>query len=311
MIDIRYDNIATRDLEEMVVLTGIPRSGTSILGQALGSLSSVEYGYEPPLITYLNSQCRHSELDAKAATKIALRYLYFDHFTEYLHGRRYSFRENDFSYILDMKPLPEILKKWSEIEGIQDAIEVANEHTFAFKSPGIYDLLDVLCEELPTIRVVDIARNLDRILASQYDKEWYFDHNLKQDKLMPHYDVDGIPVPYLVDEEDIEDWQSWNPETRSVYMVNQYAETRLEFKKKYGEKAMYLSEHYEQLIESPRSVIKEMAEFIGAEWGTKTEQIVASIQSTSLPAEVDDIMNKCEDSIQKELDELRPAFEYK
>ncbi len=307
MVDLRYNDFVTRDLGNMIVLTGIPRSGTSILGQALGSLSTVEYSYEPPLINYLDAQCRHDELDAQMAAEIALPYLYFDHFAEYLHGRRYSFREDDFSYILDMKPLPEVLTQWSQIEGIQDAVSTADEHTFAFKYPGSYDFLDALYGEMPTIRVIDIERNLDRILASQYDKEWYFDHNLERNSSSrwPYHDIEGPLVPYLVDEIDRENWQSWNPETRTVYMVNRYAEGRLAFKNQYNQRETYLEEQYEQLVRSPHSVIEDIAEFADVEWGMKTEKVVADIRSTSAPADIDNILNECEADVREQFERLR------
>lgn len=313
MAKLCYNDFVKRDLEEMVILTGIPRSGTSIFGQAIGSFSSVEYAYEPPLINYFDAKCRHDELDAEDTTEIALPYLYFDHFTEYLHGRRYSFREEDFSYILDMKPLPEILNQWRKVRGLQDAVNIANEHMFVLKYPGCYDFLDALYEEIPNIRIIDIGRGLNRILASQYAKDWYIDQNFERDSAgkWPYYDNDGLLVPYLVYEEDIERWQSWNPETRTVYLVNRYAEARLSFMDKYRERDSYMGVRYEQLIQNPRSFIEDVAEFLGADWGVKTEEIVSDVRSTSPPADIDEIFKDCQGGVKNRFEELRPKLEYK
>ena len=58
MKDIRVNDFFAEGTDEMVIVTGIPRSGTSIVGKVLGSLYDVEYAFEPPLVPFFYARVR-------------------------------------------------------------------------------------------------------------------------------------------------------------------------------------------------------------------------------------------------------------
>lgn len=310
MVALQHSDFVDDALEEMVIITGIPRSGTSIFGQLIGSLATVEYAYEPPMVNYFDAQLRHKEMNPETAAEIFGSYLFYEHFASYLHGRGYSFRESDFSYILDMKTVPEILEQWNSVQGIGDAIERAPEYTFSFKYPGFYDLLSALYDATPSLKVIDIGRNLERIVASMYNKRWFFDQTLQPGSpgRWPYHRSSGIQVPYLVAEEDIEWWQRMSPSTRTVYICNRFAEDRLAFISQYEGRDSYREVRYERFVKSPETVCKEITEFLGVDPGQKTSDVVESVRSTSQPADLDKILEACEQSVRDRFDELRPQL---
>jgi hypothetical protein len=310
MVKLSHSAFVDDALEEMVVITGIPRSGTSIFGQLVGSFDPVEYAYEPPMVNYFDAMLRHKQMDPETVEDIFLPYLYFDHFASYLHGRGYSFREGDFSYILGMKTLPEILEQWNTVQGLGDAIERGPEYTFSFKYPGFYDLLSVLYDANPSIKVLDLGRNLDRIAASMYDKEWFSDQTLQPNSpgRWPYHETNGIQVPYLVAEEDVEWWQKMTPSTRTIYICNRFAEDRLAFINQYGNRNTYREVRYERLVESPDILCQETADFIDVKPGQKTSDVVDSVRSTSQPIDVEEILANCDQSVSDRFDELRPKL---
>lgn len=311
MVELRHSTFVDDALEEMVIVTGIPRSGTSIFGQLVGSLATVEYAYEPPMVNYFDATLRHKEIPPETVEDIFLPYLYYEHFASYLHGRSYSFREGDFSYILGMKTLPEILEQWNTVHGLGDAIERGPEYTFSFKYPGFYDLLSVLYDANPSIKVLDIGRNLERIATSMYDKQWFSDQTLQPGSpgRWPYHQTDGIQVPYLVAEDDVEWWQQMSSSTRTIYICNRFAEDRLAFTNQYGDRETYREVRYERLVKSPDTVCQETAEFIGVNIGQKTSDVVGSVRSTSRPADLDEILATCDQSVCDRFDELRPNME--
>jgi hypothetical protein len=311
MSDITVNDFVGDHLDDLIVVTGLPRSGTTILGKVVGSLDTVEYAFEPPLVPYLDAKHRHDHLPAEVAVELLRIYLYYDYFANYLHGRAYNFRPNDASYILDMQTVPEILEKWSRVTSMQDAVDAASEYTFSFKFPGVYSLLTALVEEVPDIRVIDIGRNLDRVVASLLEKRWFFDENLDADAtgLWPFHASDGqYLVPYIVDEGDVNDWQTMTAESRTVYICNRLAEDRLAFRSAYVERSTYYDLRYEHLIESPETVTGELASFLDLPKTEKTQAVVNEIRPTSTTVDIDETLDVVERDIREQYLDLRPSF---
>jgi hypothetical protein len=115
MKDIRVNDFVAEGTGEMVIVTGIPRSGTSIVGKVLGSLCDVEYAFEPPLVPYLDAQVRWGRVDPGGRVNILNTYIYYKYFVDYHHGRRYHFRPSDDCFVLSLKPFNEIVYKWEQM----------------------------------------------------------------------------------------------------------------------------------------------------------------------------------------------------
>lgn len=313
MTEIQINNFVSEQLNDMVILTGLPRSGTTILGRLVGSFRSVEYAFEPPLVAYLDAQCRHDILEPSTVSELLRVYLYYDYFAEFVHGRKYNFRPSDASNVLDMQTLPEILSKWNRVGTMDDAIETAPEYTFSFKFPGAYYAISAFYERYPTVHVVDIGRSLDRVLVSLFNKQWFFDQNLGPEAtgLWPFHDSNGqYAVPYLVADDDIERWQTMSPETRTVYICNRLAEDRLAFKEQFGDRDTYHQIRYERLIEEPATLTDELTSVLGLSRGPTTQDIVDEIKPTTTASTVDSILKATDTEVQKRFSELRPQFSY-
>jgi len=313
MSELQTNTFLNDGLDDMIIVTGLPRSGTTILGKLIGSFRAVEYAFEPPLVTYLDAQCRHDLLDSKTASELLKVYLYYDYFAEFVHGRGYNFRPSDASNVLKMQTVPEILKKWNRVESMADAVTVASEYTFSFKFPGTYHIISALYEPLPSVHIVDIGRNLDRVLASMFKKQWFFDHNLGPDAtgLWPFHDCDGeYLVPYLVGDADTDNWQTMTPETRTAYICNRFAESRLAFTQQYGDRENYHQIRYERLIDDPATVTDELIMALGVARGSKTQSIVDEIEPTTAPCDVEAILADCDSEVRERFLELRQEFEY-
>jgi hypothetical protein len=194
---------------------------------------------------------------------------------------------------------------------MDDALAAGQDRTFAFKFPGAYDAIDALCDETDNIRVVDIGRNLDRVVASLLAKGWFRDENLGPDAtgLWPFHDHDGeYMVPYPVHREDCDRWQSMSAETRTVYMCNRLAEDRLSFHERY-EQAAITEIRYERLIEDPESVTNELLTTLQLDSGPKTEGIVDEIKPTTSEHDVEALLTQCADDVAMRFRELRNSFE--
>lgn len=297
MTNIQVNNFVVKYIGEMVVITGIPRSGTSIVGKIVGSLRDIEYAFEPPLVPYLDAQVRWGALEPRGALDILEAYLFYDHFVNLLQGRRYNFRASDDSYILGMKSFPEIAEKWHSDGRIQDALHEAENRTFAFKSPGVYPLLGRIYERFPGIKVVDISRDLERVLASMMGKRWFHDEYLGPDStgLWPFVNSEGeCIVHYRIAEDAIEAWQSMNAETRTVHVCNQLASNQKTFRQRYSGRRTYYELDFGAFVQSPGEVVADLSSFLGLDPGPKTEAIVGEVMPTDPPYDVERILERCD-----------------
>ena len=312
MSDIVVNAFIEDHLEEMVVVTGLPRSGTSIVGQLVGSFDSVEYAYEPPMLPYFDARLRYGELCAEDVTELTRSYLFHDFYANLLHGRRYNFRPGDFSYVLDMKSIPEVLEKWSRVDRIQDALCEADAHTFCLKFPAFYTLLEALYEPVPTVRVIDINRNLERIVASLMGKRWFVDENLGEDAtgMWPFRESSGeLMAPYFVRDDDVDRWDEMTPETRTVYICNRLAEDRASFRSRYEDRDTYYELSYEDLVAQPTDVAESLGRFLDLDAGFKTDQIVGKISSTEPDREIERVLDRCAPDVTERFRELSPGFQ--
>lgn len=312
MIEIQCNNFVGEHLSDAVLITGLPRSGTTISGKLLGSFTEIEYAFEPPLVPYLDAKARHDLLSEEIVAELLKVYLYYDYFSNYVHGRRYNFRPGDSSYVLGMKTVPEILEQWDRVANMQDALDVTPEYRFCLKSPGTYHAQSALIEAFPEISIVEIVRNLDRVVASLVDKRWFYGKNLGQDStgLWPFHEFDGeFLVPYLVESGDKEAWQTMSPETRTVYICNRLAEDRLAFEEQFSNRDNYTKIRYENLKEDPEKVAKELSKKLGVSWGAMSDNVVDEIEPTKAPSEIESILNSCSNSVRKRYEELRPKFD--
>ena len=288
-------------LDDVIAITGIQRSGTSILGKLIGSFETIEYSYEPRLIYHLDSLIDSNMVQNEFIIELLGTYLFHDHFIEKIHGRRYNFRFDDISYILGMKSLGNVMKRWKSISGYDDAVLEINNHNYAFKFTGGYSLISELCKTHPNVKIVHVWRSLDRILPSMFEKNWFTDENLCSEYFpQPHYKMENnVIVPYLVDHEAIDQWESMNIETRTVHICNQLAGKRADFRNNFVNYDTYYEIKFDQFVCTPSSAAYELSSFLELNFGPKTEYIINEINPTNVSHDIDDILEKT-DSVEAE-----------
>jgi hypothetical protein len=311
---IQINDFISEHLQSSVMITGFPRGGTTIVGKLIGTFSNVEYAFEPPLMTYLDANLRTNSMDKESILKTLKTYLYYDYFANYIHGRNYNFRPEDDSSILGMKPFAEIFKKWSEIDNVQDARKSQDDtgFVFAFKFPGIYNLAGALFAKIPKLKIIDITRNPDRVLASMMAKGWFWDENLTDKKatgLWPFHPSNGkCMVPYLVKKEDIDKWQKMNNASRTVYICNRLTEDKLNFQAEVKSNKNYFNLEFESFLQKPEEILEELLDFLNLERGEMTPVVLDEIAATSPPSDIEKILNACDQKIENEYIKLKQNF---
>ncbi len=313
----RLNACVDEGLHDMIVVTGIFRSGTTMLGRVVGSLKGVEYAYEPPLLFYAQACAAEDSLDRRALLEWIKVYLYYDYFESYLLGR-YNFRATDNgSCVLKFKPYEEALERWYSSKGPMDAIlEKANGKTrFAFKFCNFYKVLALLIDEYPSVQILDLGRDLRRVLSSMMVKKWFCQVSLQADGavMWPFHTIsEKVRVPYLVREKDIDSWMEWNDLTRTAYMCCRFAEEKIAFKKDLSSKGVskrnYLELSYEDIIDHPARAVDQIKHFTGLDSGALTPSITGGIQPTRAAFHHDELLTDCEEDVRTEFEALNQSL---
>lgn len=249
-----YDHIFR---ERILVITGVGRSGTSILGKVLGSLSPTYFLYEPALMSFVPflAHCHPSE---KELYSLLIKSLLFeDYFLQIVQGRRANLNPQDESFVGHYMPLSEVKKRWG-ISRRKEAIKyLQNERPlFVIKVPGLQPLYTVIQQLFPQPRFVHIIRNGNDVISSTKNRGWYTDLYLNQEMVdwAEKRPKEGGNVPWCLDEESKRYFPDWNQITRAASTWRNLNEQGMRFCQENPDSSFQLK--YEDFIRSPQQVME-------------------------------------------------------
>ena len=205
---------------------GLPRSGKSTLKSILGSCELVESLEEPFDLTLLaqkgscfpsNTNMYQSYLDSFMASME-------NSFSELSMGRNYNFREQDKSYIYNIKSKQQV-NDAHEISRRRDLLHLNADKSkvFLIVFNDVEISLNLITEKGPNPTIIFLNRDPFRGAQEIATKGWLSDTNLSsQADLTPAYNLirsSGnrvIYVPHLVDEQNVDLFLSLDNENRSI-----------------------------------------------------------------------------------------------
>ena len=304
---------AQRDLvKDTILVTGAPRSGTTLVGKIVGSFAGLEYQFEPPTFYMISSLYAAGKLSLEAASALLAVYLSEDLFLESVQGRRANLRPTDDSLILNRLSWAELNERWSGIETRGEAIRWASERglRLAVKMPNVLDGMELFEAAIPDLLVVLVVRDGVDVVRSIVRKGWVTDEGLRHD-LWPYVGRgDGARTPYWVPEELADAWLGGTPETRACILWSYHARRGLDhFRARGGAAARVV--RYEELLGDPRETVRTLAEELGHEVTTATRRHVESIRSPRRSAgQEGDLLRSVPESLAARFRETNAAWGY-
>lgn len=268
------------DIQNAILITGAPRSGTTIFGKIISTLNNIEYHFEPPTFYVLSSLYAAGQLDKKSAVDMMQVFLYEDLFLESVHGRKVNLRPNDDSLILNSKDWQLINERWQSIGNRADAMALIAEGRarLAVKMPNVMDGMSVIREAMPDCKVALIIRDGRQVVRSVVKKRWVSKESLETE-LYPYHDIDSpVNAPYWVETKHLDDWVVWSETTRSVYMWRRHAELTLSLLSSPTKDNNLKAFRYDELVDNARSTVESFADFIGEDMTKYTEFRIAEIK---------------------------------
>lgn len=272
-------NIQRSLLRNAVLLTGAPRSGTTLLGKLISTFEGLEYHFEPPTLYMIASAYAAGDLPLEVASNLLTVYLSEDLLLETIHGRTANLRPGDDSLILNRMSWPELNHRWQSVSNRGDAIDMAQARNLrlALKMPNIFDSLDLLRTTLPDMQLLVSVRNGVNVVRSIIKKRWLSRSSLERD-LWPYSSVGGsVNTPYWVPDEYLDRWPGMSEETRACLMWTHHAESGLSAIQ--GQPGRLTHEvRYETLLTDPWTVVEGLAEIVSCRTTIHTRRWIESIQ---------------------------------
>lgn len=159
-----------------IIITGVGRSGTTILGKLIGSMERTAYLFEPAIMKYCLPNCT-TGFDIRAF----LGTLFEDYFLPIVQARALNYCTDDDSWIRHYWSGEQIVKAIS-LRRRSEAVEWARKSGLRFIIKT--NELEMSCRDLndvfPGVKVVHIIRNGNDVIHSALKKGWYTDGYMKE-----------------------------------------------------------------------------------------------------------------------------------
>jgi hypothetical protein len=240
--------------DRVLIITGVGRSGTTILGKLIGSMKPTYYLFEPAIMKYMLSIDFDIETGNGQKELIsAIRgVLLEDYFLPQIQGRNLNHNKKDDSYYghyytgtLDAM--------WNsyDLSRRKDAIKYIEQENplFIIKTNEFQPLLNIARRIFRGVKFIHIIRNGNDVIQSTLKKGWY------SDEYMENQIVDWVErrnennIPWYIDDVSKNLWYHWNRETRIACVWRCLVE---KCKEDYDDTFVI---HYEYLLTDPEGVI--------------------------------------------------------
>lgn len=279
------DPVVADKVTNAISITGIARSGTTIMGQLIHSLKDVEYGFEPTLLMRLFLLLDQMPEDAWRV--LYQTCLYDGILSDAIAGRNLNFNSHDDSYIFGAKSLSDVAARFCGENRYKELFKKVGKIQIAYKLPDIIAMLPTLKERYPETRMLVMLRSPDAVVLSLKRKAWFR-------RAVPQYcesgllkEVDGHTVPAIVSSSDVPAWIGLG-ETDRCYLF--YHQVYRELHRSPGAVVV----DFDRFVDAPKKIFGEVLDRFGLEYGEKTESILAEIAAPHpdypVPQEADGLL---------------------
>ncbi len=277
---------------KILFITGVNRSGTTLLGNLVGSFKNVEYDFEPWVFHCIPMMAASGQINTPAAQEIFRGY-FNETFTSSILGRHFNFRPTDDTRIWQRLSMDEIFNRWREVKDRTDVKKYAHKQqsTFCIKAVNFVPFLSLLWDSFPAIKFIEIIRKPLDVALSIQKKGWVNIEKLQN--------LEGLPIkkkvrtgpgqelflPWWLADEDVDYFLGMNELGRALYASRVVTEMGSAEKKRLGirgQNPRYLEVHYEDLLKNPTKFIQQIADYSGAEMTAQTEKLTQSVRTERL-----------------------------
>lgn len=266
----------------ILFVTGVPRSGTTILGKIAASLSNVEYDYEPWFLAQLPVLAAEKLIDPRIAGQL-LDHYFCELFHEKLIGRNANMRTTDDSFVLNSMPSSELTRRWTRLFSRDDSRRDAAKRKalMAAKMVNLQPFVPLFKKAFPSAKWVHIVRHPFDVAASLREKGWYEDSALRGEESLAPRKIVTVKgkrriLPWWVSAADTALFFRLNSFDRGllnwVVMIRAWKKGR----KQLGNNLLEIK--YESLLTDPSASSKRLASFLGCKVTPASQKMMRSVR---------------------------------
>lgn len=204
--------------DRVIIISGVGRSGTTIIGKIVGSMKNCLYFFEPAIMkyfpaTYIMEHIFHDEYQSIKNSFLAT--LFEDYILPTIQGRNLNINIQDDSYwgnyraYIDLQNGFALNTRKSAIRWLEN-----NDVKFVFKINESQHLYHVYADLFEGMKLLYVYRNGIDVVNSMIKKGWYKDD---YEPIDLYETIDSINIPIWVGNKDFRNYIKWNQETRCVY----------------------------------------------------------------------------------------------
>ncbi len=299
MMSLQISPIADHIVNNMIMVSGTERSGTTIVGNLIGTAQGVEYSFEPPTLIALTSiinQCNGNE-EKDRLHLLFKAYCYEELLIGAITGRYLNFNKGDDSYIMNIKDEIEIHNRLEGKYRKKDIENTIDKIRLAVKLPNAIMALKSLSISFPTISNVITIRNPNDIINSFLEKKWYNNVSIKSPTVFwPYTILKDYKVPDWVPYEKAEWWLSISEIDKIAYHILINWEFIANLKHK-------IVVRHEDFVAKPENITSQLFESLNLEPTLKTAQVLKKVKNYEIK-HYPDVLSRVEEKMRNRLQEL-------
>jgi hypothetical protein len=263
----------------LLVITGVARSGTTLLGKIIGSLSNTHFIFEPPTFRLIPPLILEGYLKEKQGDELLKAILFEELYLQIIHGRYINFNEKDDSYIGYYKDPEKIKQRWKKYKRRKDVIEdlEKNNYLFVLKIPNMQPNLNTIKKLFHNMKLIHCIRDGNDIISSSIRRDFYTQDYLNKRNIDWSNEIDSLKIPWFINKKDIQFFSKWNQYTRAAHIWRVLTETGLKFKDENKNNVFQFK--FEDFIKNPETFIDRIERFTGKKRTDITMQHLDSIKT--------------------------------
>lgn len=256
-------------VDRAIFITGSTRAGTTMMGQLIHSLASVEHINEPaPLFALLSLI---DDIPEAAWRLLYASFLYEDHLLPALAGRRLNLNPHDDSSIFKVKGREAIEERHATSHRRRDLVPASRLARCSFKVPEMIPVASRLKARFPQTAVIAMVRHPRGVVASILEKRWY--SGRPEDLLgadVFHRQQDGHVFPYWLPEDQFSPWLGMSELERACFS---YA-WQYEHLASVGDALVV---DYDGFVADARRQFAALAARLGCNFGPRTQTLIEGV----------------------------------
>lgn len=270
-----YDTIFR---DRLVVITGVARSGTSVVGKIIGSFENSHYLFEPAIFYLIPPLIKEKKLSFKEGADLLKSVLFEDFYLQMISGRYINYNKNDDSYIGEYVDVKEIESRWYKFERKTDVMEhlEKNDYLFVIKMPDIQPFYDVLYKCFDGVKFVDLVRDGNDVVSSSIRRDFYSIEDLNERLVIWSNMINNLRVPWFIENKNRENFSKWNHETRVAHIWRIQTECGLDFASEHEDKILQYK--LEDFSKDPEIFVKKVEKFLNRKRTKITDKNVKSVE---------------------------------